>query len=117
MSQLDLAVAGGVSSGHVRFLEPGRSRRSQEMILRIAATLDVPLRDQNELLRAAGLEEVFPEPGGDAPLPATVERAIERMMSQHEPFPLVVFDRRSHLLRTNQGPARLLPHLAPPPPA
>jgi transcriptional regulator with XRE-family HTH domain len=111
MSQLDLAVAADVSSRHVSFLETGRSRPSREMILRLAATLDVPLRDQNELLRAAGLEEVFPEPAADAPFPPGVERAIERMMSQHEPFPLVVFDRRYDITRTNHGAARLIPRL------
>jgi transcriptional regulator with XRE-family HTH domain len=109
MSQLDLALAAEVSARHVSFLETGRSRPSQEMILRLASTLDVPLREQNAMFRAAGLEEAFPDPGPEAPFPPAVERAIERMMAHHEPFPLVVFDRRYDLIRLNAGAARLLP--------
>lgn len=109
MSQLDLALAAEVSSRHLSFLETGRSRPSREMILRLASTLDVPLREQNALLRAAGLEDAFPEPPPDAPLPSPVERAIERMMAQHEPFPLIVFDRKYDLVRMNGGASRLLP--------
>ena len=79
------------------------------MIVRLASTLDVPLREQNAMLRAAGLEEVFPDPAPDAPFPPAVERAIERMMAQHEPFPLVVFDRKYDIVRLNGGASRLLP--------
>ena len=109
MSQLDLALAAEVSARHVSFLETGRSRPSREMILRLGSTLDVPLREQNAMLRAAGLEEAFADPGPEAPLPPAVERAIERMMAQHEPFPLVVFDRKYDIVRLNGGAARLLP--------
>ena len=109
MSQLDLALAAEVSSRHVSFLETGRSRPSQEMILRLGSTLDVPLREQNAMLRAAGLEEAFPDPGPETPFPPAIERAIERMMAQHEPFPLVVFDRKYDIVRLNGGAARLLP--------
>jgi len=111
MSQLDLALAAEVSARHVSFLETGRSRPSREMILRLASTLDVPLREQNAMFRAAGLEETFPDPGPEAPLPPAVERAIERMMAQHEPFPLVVFDRKYDIVRLNEGASRLLPGL------
>jgi transcriptional regulator with XRE-family HTH domain len=109
MSQLDLALAAEVSARHVSFLETGRSRPSREMILRLSSTLDVPLREQNAMFRAAGLEEVFPDPAPDAPFPPAVERAIERMMAQHEPFPLVVFDRKYDIVRLNVGASRLLP--------
>ena len=109
MSQLDLALAAEVSARHVSFLETGRSRPSQEMILRLASTLDVPLREQNAMLRAAGLEETFPDPAPDAPFAPAVERAIERMMAQHEPFPLVFFDRKYDIVRLNTGASCLLP--------
>ncbi|HET9038335.1 MAG TPA: helix-turn-helix transcriptional regulator [Myxococcaceae bacterium] len=109
MSQLDLALAAEVSARHVSFLETGRSRPSREMILRLSSTLDVPLREQNAMFRAAGLEEVFPDPAPDAPFPPAVERAIDRMMAQHEPFPLVVFDRKYDIVRLNGGASRLLP--------
>ena len=109
MSQLDLALAAEVSSRHVSFLETGRSRPSRDMILRLASTLDVPLREQNAMLRAAGLEEAFTDPAPETPFPPAVERAIERMMAQHEPFPLVVFDRKYDIVRLNGGASRLLP--------
>lgn len=109
MSQLDLALAAEVSARHVSFLETGRSRPSREMILRLASTLDVPLREQNAMLRAAGLEDAFADPAPDAPFAPAVERAIERMMAQHEPFPLIVFDRKYDVVRMNGGASRLLP--------
>jgi len=109
MSQLDLALAAEVSPRHVSFLETGRSRPSQEMILRLGSTLDVPLREQNAMLRAAGLEEAFADPGPETPFAPAVERAIDRMMAQHEPFPLVVFDRKYDIVRLNEGASRLLP--------
>jgi len=109
MSQLDLALAAEVSPRHVSFLETGRSRPSQEMILRLGSTLAVPLREQNAMLRAAGLEEAFADPGPETPFAPAVERAIDRMMAQHEPFPLVVFDRKYDIVRLNEGASRLLP--------
>ena len=109
MSQLDLALAAEVSARHVSFLETGRSRPSGEMILRLASTLDVPLREQNAMFRAAGLEEAFADPAPDTPFGPAVERAIDRMMAQHEPFPLVVFDRKYDIVRLNGGASRLLP--------
>jgi len=109
MSQLDLALAADVSARHVSFLETGRSRPSREMILRLGSTLDVPLREQNAMLRAAGLEEAFADPAVAEPFAPPIERAIERMMAQHEPFPLVVFDRKYDIVRLNAGASRLLP--------
>jgi len=109
MSQLDLALAAEVSARHVSFLETGRSRPSPEMILRLGSTLDVPLREQNAMMRAAGLEDAFPDPGPETAFPLAIERAIDRMMAQHEPFPLVVFDRKYDIVRLNGGAARLLP--------
>jgi len=109
MSQLDLALAADVSARHVSFLETGRSRPSREMILRLGSTLDVPLREQNAMLRAAGLEEAFADPAAAEPFAPPIERAIERMMAQHEPFPLVVFDRKYDIVRLNAGASRLLP--------
>src|SRR5438132_13360540 len=84
MSQLDLALAADVSARHVSFLETGRAQPSRDMALRLGATLGVPLRDQNELLRAAGFAAEFAEPNVDAELPSGVARAIERMLAQPE---------------------------------
>lgn len=106
MSQLDLALSADVSARHVSFLETGRAQPSREMVLRLAATLDVPLRGQNELLLAAGFSSAFAEPGLEGQ-PTAVHRALERMLAQHEPFPMMVLDGQYDLLRPNQGAARL----------
>ncbi len=122
-SQLDLAVAAEVSSRHVSFLETGRAQPSREMVLRLGAALDVPLRDQNEMLRAAGFPDAFEEPRIEDGLPPAVGRAIERMLAQHEPFPMTVLDRGYDVLRPNAAAARLLarftadPRAVPTPPA
>lgn len=106
MSQLDLAMAADVSPRHVSFLETGRARPSEEMVLRLAAALRVPLRDQNALLHAAGFQEIFdtPEPEQLSP---PIARALERMLHVHDPFPMLVMDRHYHLVRSNRGSAAL----------
>jgi transcriptional regulator with XRE-family HTH domain len=106
LSQLELALEAEVSARHVSFLESGRTRPSSGMLLRLFAVLDVPPRDQNEALRAAGLEPYFPEPSLDA-LPPEVERALSQMLAQHEPFPLVVLSLESTILRSSQGATAL----------
>jgi transcriptional regulator with XRE-family HTH domain len=107
-SQLDLAVGADVSSRHVSFLETGRAQPSREMVLRLAATLDVPLRDQNEMLRAAGFPPGFPEPDVDDELPSPIARALDRMFAVHDPFPITLLDRHYNVLRVNDAGARLL---------
>src|SRR5215471_16295538 len=79
LSQLDLALAADVSPRHVSFLETGRAQPSRDMVLRLGATLGVPLRDQNEMLRAAGLAPAFAEPRLEDGLPPGVAPALERM--------------------------------------
>lgn len=110
-SQLDLAVAADVSSRHISFLETGRAQPSREMVLRLAATLEVPLREQNALLRAAGFADAFAEPDANNGLSPSVVGAIERMLAQHEPFPMTVLDRSYTVVRANAGGGRLLAHL------
>ncbi len=107
-SQLDLSLAAEVSTRHLSFLETGRAAPSRDMVLRLGATLNVPLRDQNELLRAAGFPPEFAEPSIDGGLPPSVAGAIERMLAQHEPFPLTVLNRHYDVLRTNQAATRVL---------
>lgn len=107
MSQLDLASGADVSARHLSFLETGRAQPSRDMVLRLGATLGLALRDQNELLHAAGLPAVYPEAAPGAPLPAVIERAIERMLRQQEPYPMMVMDRHYDILRMNQGAQRL----------
>jgi transcriptional regulator with XRE-family HTH domain len=107
LSQLDVAGAAGTSQRHVSFLESGRSQPSREMVLRLAAALDVPLRQQNALLLAAGFAPAWRESDLAAPELATVNQALDHMLAQQEPFPAVVVDRRWNLLRANAGAGRL----------
>jgi transcriptional regulator with XRE-family HTH domain len=106
LSQLDLAVAADVSARHISFLETGRSTPSAEMVMLLGATLGVPLRQVNTMLRAAGHEPRFDESGDD--LPAPVRDALEVMKRHHEPFPLVVVDHAYRILDLNEGAATVL---------
>jgi transcriptional regulator with XRE-family HTH domain len=119
LSQLDLAGEAETSQRHVSFVESGRTKPSREMVLRLAAALDVPLRQQNALLLAAGFAPAWRESSLDAPELMQINRAIEHILAQQEPFPAVVVDRRWTLFRANRGFARLSMFLSdgvPPPP-
>jgi transcriptional regulator with XRE-family HTH domain len=102
MSQLDLALAADVSARHVSFLESGRANPSQDMVLRLMSALQVPLRDQNDALRAADFPARFLEPALNAIDPA-IDDAITRMMRQQEPYPLTVLSPSYDILRSNQA--------------
>jgi transcriptional regulator with XRE-family HTH domain len=116
LSQLALAGAAGTSQRHVSFLESGRAQPSREMVLRLAAALDVPLRQQNALLLAAGFAPAWRESDLAAPELTTVNQALDHMLAQQEPFPAVVVDRRWNLLRANAGAGRLTAFLTGPSP-
>ena len=94
LSQLDLASLAGVSSRHLSFVETGRSKPSREMVLHLAEHLDVPLRDRNVMLTAAGFAPVYRESALDAPELASVRQAIEVILANHEPLPRVRHRRR-----------------------
>ncbi len=117
LSQLDLAGAADTTQRHVSFLESGRTRPSKEMVLRLAATLDVPLRQQNALLLAAGFAPIWRESNLSAPELAMVSQALDHMLAQQEPFPAIVVDRRWNLLSANAGAGRLTAFLTGPPAA
>ncbi len=108
-SQLDLSVWSDVSARHISCLETGRARPSREMVLRLAESLDVPLRDRDAMLAHA---DFAPEFGGDDPTsdPA-ISRAIDRMLAQQEPYPMLVMNRAYDIERMN-GAARRLFSLA-----
>jgi transcriptional regulator with XRE-family HTH domain len=106
LSQLDLALTADVSARHISFLETGRSRPSPEMVLTVASALGVPLRQTNEMLRAAGHPPAFEDSGDE--LPSVVESAVSLLLEHHEPYPLFVLDRTYHVLHANGGAARLL---------
>ena len=101
MSQLDLSGDTGVSQRHISFIENGRSLPSRPMLLGIARQLDVPLREQNTLLLAAGYAPIYPDGALGAPEMRSVTRALERLLRQQEPFPAVVMDRYWNVLMAN----------------
>ena len=115
-SQLALAGAAEISQRHLSFLESGRTAPSRDMVLRLAAALDVPLRQQNALLLFAGFAPVWRESALTAPELAQVTRALDHMLEQQEPYPAFVVDRRWNLLRANRGAARMTEFLLGPPP-
>jgi len=107
MSQLDLSLVAEVSSRHISFLETGRSNPSPEMVLVLAEALDIPMRDTNELLRAAGFEARYSEPGVDELMSGALGDAIETMLNHHEPFPMMVVDRLYRVVRCNTSGVKL----------
>ena len=113
-SQLELAGRAGISQRHLSFLEIRRASPSRDMVALLAATLDLPLRQHNELLIAAGFAPVWYETDLAAPEVARVRDALDYMMAQQEPFPAVVVDRRWNLLKVNQGAVRLVEFLVGP---
>jgi transcriptional regulator with XRE-family HTH domain len=102
-SQLALALQSGVSQRHVSFLESGRARPSREMVVQLTSALDVPLRQRNTMLLAAGFAPVYRESGLGAPELAPVRQAIDRILKQQEPYPAVVVDRLWNLLQGNDA--------------
>ncbi len=112
-----LAGAADVSQRHLSFLEIGRTSPSREMVLRLAAALDLPLRQQNALLLAAGYAPVWRESALEAPALAVVNQALDYMLAQQEPYPAFVVDRRWNLLRANGGGQRFVGFLTDTPPS
>jgi transcriptional regulator with XRE-family HTH domain len=102
MSQLDLALGAGVSARHVSFIETGRSRPSAEMVVQLAEHLDVPLRDRNGLLLAAGYAPAYGQRGLDEPEMEPVRGALDRLLRGHEPYPALVIDRHWGLVAANR---------------
>lgn len=112
ISQLDLANEADVSARHVSFIETGRSAPSRAMVLRLATALDVPMREQNQLLLAAGLAPVYPERSLDDPDIAPVRTGITRVLEAYDPYPCVVIDRAWNLVQANAGAAVMLEGVA-----
>jgi len=111
LSQLALAEQAEVSTRHISCLENGKAAPSREMVLVLASALDVPLRDRNALLVAAGFAPLYRESGIAEPQMAHVRRALDFILERQEPFPALVVNRRWDLLLTNRGAQRLLQHL------
>jgi len=113
LSQLELSLNATVSSRHLSFLETGRARPSREVVLHLADELEVPLRERNALLLAAGYAPLYAEHSLDAPEMATVRQAVDRFLRAHEPYPALVVDRYHDLIDSNDALGLLLEGVAP----
>ena len=111
LSQLGLAGSAEISQRHLSFLESGRAAPSREMVLRLCAVLDLPLRQQNALMLAAGFAPVWRESDLSDPELAQVSGALDSMLAQQEPYPAFVVDRRWNLMRANKGAGSLVAFL------
>lgn len=101
LTQMELALESGVSTRHLSFVETGRARPSAEMVLHLAERLDVPLRERNGLLIAAGHAPRFPARDLDDPQLAVVRDAVGHVLAAHEPFPAIAVDRHWNLVASN----------------
>lgn len=103
LTQLELALDAGTSARHLSFVETGRSKPGRELLLRVAEQLDVPFRERNELLLAAGYAPAFPEHSFDDPVLEPVRDALDLILGGHEPYPAVVVDRAWNLVAANSA--------------
>lgn len=110
-SQLDLAELGRVSQRHVSFLESGRARPSRQMVLHLSELLDMPLRERNRLLHAAGFAAAYRESRLDAPQLAEARHALDLLLRQQEPFPAVVVDAGWNVQLANVAAQRMVAFL------
>jgi transcriptional regulator with XRE-family HTH domain len=108
LSQLDLAVDAEISARHLSFVETGRAAPSREMVLKLAERLDVPLRERNVLLVAAGFAPAFPQRSLDDPMLKSARQAIDLVLKAHEPNPALAYDRHWNLVTANRMVAPLL---------
>ncbi len=112
-SQMDLALDVGVSTRHLSFVETGRSRASRELLLDLADHLEVPLRERNALLLAAGFAPVYGESRWDEAGLEAVREALGHLLAGHEPFPALVIDRTGDVVMSNRAVGPLLGMLGP----
>jgi transcriptional regulator with XRE-family HTH domain len=110
LSQLELALEAEVSTRHLSFVETGRAQPSRDMIVRLAESLDVPLRERNQLLLAGGYAPAYPQTGLDD---EAVRDAVRQVLAGHEPYPALVVDRHWEMLDANAGVGVLLEGVAP----
>jgi len=111
MSQMDLAAAANVSSRHFSCVETGKAQAGRDVVIRIAETLEIPLRDRNALLMAAGYAPIYPETALATSHLAEVRKAIDLLLAQQEPFPASVLDRHWNIVQSNKGFDRVVSHV------
>ncbi|MDP8923138.1 MAG: helix-turn-helix domain-containing protein [Chloroflexota bacterium] len=112
-SQLDLALDADISTRHLSFVETGRSTPSREMVLRLAEHLELPLRERNRLLVAAGYAPIYSESSLDSAELAAVRAALSQVLTGHEPYPAIVVDRSWNLVDANRSVALFTAELPP----
>lgn len=112
LSQLDLALEADVSARHVSFIETGRSAPSRAMVLRLAEALQVPAREQNQLLLAAGLAPAYSERDLADPGMSAVRTGVDRVLAAYNPFPCLAVDRHWNVLQINAGASVLMEGVA-----
>lgn len=107
-SQLELALAAETSARHVSFLESGRANPSREMVLKLAATLDIPRIEINNGLLSAGFAPIYPQLDKNAESLSAIRRAIDAMLANHSPFPAIAFDAQWNILQSNPAAIQLI---------
>lgn len=105
LSQLELSIRAEISTRHLSFVETGRSAPSRDMVLQLTDRLDLPLRERNRLLLAAGFAPVYPETPLEAPQMDSVRAAVRQLLAGHEPYPALVVDRSWNLVDANDSVA------------
>jgi transcriptional regulator with XRE-family HTH domain len=105
-SQLDISVDTGISQRQISFIESGRSIPSRSTLMGIAQALEIPLRERNALLLAAGYAPLYSDAAWNSAEMRSVNKALERMIAQHEPYPAIVMDRYWNVLLTNDAAPR-----------
>lgn len=113
LSQLDLALEAAISTRHLSFVETGRSQPSRDMVLHLCEQLDVPLRERNQMLVAAGYAPVFAQRPLDDPALRHARAAVDLVLKGHEPYPALAVDRAWTLVAANAAVAPLLAGSAP----
>jgi transcriptional regulator with XRE-family HTH domain len=113
LSQMDLALEAGISTRHLSFVETGRSRPSPEMVVNLAEQLEVPLRERNQLLLAAGYAPRYEARSLDDPALNEVRDAVSRVLAAHEPYPAIAVDRHWNLIASNGALGPMLEGVAP----
>ena len=113
LSQLDLALEAEISTRHLSFIETGRARPSRELVLHLATLLELPLRERNRWLLAAGFAPAFAESALDNPALSAAREAVQRVIELHSPFPAVAVDRHWNLQMANASAQALLASVDP----
>jgi transcriptional regulator with XRE-family HTH domain len=113
LSQLELALRAGTSQRHLSFIESGRSAPGREMVIRLGESLDLPLRERNELLLTAGYAPAYPETPLDHQALAPVMDALDHILAAHLPYPAIITDRRGDLVAANPAQHILFDGCAP----